>query len=140
MIDVACGCGKRMRVADEHAGKVIRCPQCRNPLPVPAAPVAPVPVPPAERTYAAPAPEPEPERRPAAPSPTPADPEPTPVGAFAVVERVFLRLALYWVVFAGFGFSVSHQSQAYGLEQLAWAICSVVALAGLAASSRGNRA
>ena len=41
-IDTVCNCGKRLRVADEHAGKKARCPQCGAiyVVPSPTAPVA----------------------------------------------------------------------------------------------------
>lgn len=35
MIDVACICGKRVRVGEEHAGKRIKCPGCGQGVPVP---------------------------------------------------------------------------------------------------------
>lgn len=40
-IDINCqGCGQRIRVADEHAGKKARCPNCQNINPIPAASAA----------------------------------------------------------------------------------------------------
>jgi hypothetical protein len=35
-IEFACGCGRRLRVTDEHAGKLARCPACRGVAQVPA--------------------------------------------------------------------------------------------------------
>jgi hypothetical protein len=35
-IEFDCGCGRRLRVADEHAGKLARCPACRGVAQVPA--------------------------------------------------------------------------------------------------------
>jgi hypothetical protein len=35
MIAVACGCGKKLKVKDEYAGKRIRCPECSEPVKVP---------------------------------------------------------------------------------------------------------
>ncbi len=40
-IETECqGCGKRLRVADEHAGKLAKCPQCQAVYTVPQSPVA----------------------------------------------------------------------------------------------------
>jgi hypothetical protein len=40
-IETEClGCGKRLRVADEHAGKLAKCPQCQTVYTVPQSPVA----------------------------------------------------------------------------------------------------
>lgn len=40
-IETECqGCGKRLRVADEHAGKLAKCPQCQAVYTVPKSPVA----------------------------------------------------------------------------------------------------
>jgi hypothetical protein len=40
-IETLCqGCGKRLRVADEHAGKLAKCPQCQAVYTVPQSPVA----------------------------------------------------------------------------------------------------
>lgn len=43
-IEIVCaGCGQTLRVADEHAGKMARCPQCGTvaPVPAPVPPLAP---------------------------------------------------------------------------------------------------
>lgn len=37
---ICTGCGKRLRVSDEHAGKLARCPQCQTTYTVPAAAAA----------------------------------------------------------------------------------------------------
>jgi predicted Zn finger-like uncharacterized protein len=38
-IEIECAnCSARLRVADEHQGKTVRCPKCKKPIPVPAAP------------------------------------------------------------------------------------------------------
>src|SRR5262245_33210668 len=34
-IEFACGCGKKLKIADEHAGKKIKCPACKAVLTVP---------------------------------------------------------------------------------------------------------
>jgi hypothetical protein len=39
-IEFACGCGKSLKVADEHAGKRTKCPACANPIVVPSPSVA----------------------------------------------------------------------------------------------------
>jgi hypothetical protein len=36
-IEFVCGCGRRLRVADQHAGKLARCPACRGLAQIPAA-------------------------------------------------------------------------------------------------------
>lgn len=36
-IEFLCHCGQKLRVPDEHAGKIARCPQCQAELPVPRA-------------------------------------------------------------------------------------------------------
>ncbi len=39
-IEIVCeSCSARLRVADEHQGKTVRCPKCKKPIPVPTAPV-----------------------------------------------------------------------------------------------------
>lgn len=38
-IDFSCACGKRLRAKDHHAGKQTTCPQCGEPVEVPAPPV-----------------------------------------------------------------------------------------------------
>jgi len=35
MIEIACDCGKRIRVKDEHAGKKGKCPGCGNVVRIP---------------------------------------------------------------------------------------------------------
>ncbi|MFL5328902.1 MAG: hypothetical protein ACJ8C4_08290 [Gemmataceae bacterium] len=35
-INVTCDCGRSLRVKDECAGHKVRCPECKNPVPVPA--------------------------------------------------------------------------------------------------------
>jgi hypothetical protein len=35
MIDLTCDCGKKLKVRDDQAGKVGRCPACKNPITVP---------------------------------------------------------------------------------------------------------
>ncbi len=37
-IEFTCDCGKALKVPDEHAGKRGKCPACKNPVQIPAAP------------------------------------------------------------------------------------------------------
>src|SRR5690349_324836 len=55
-ISYSCACGRRLRSAEEHAGKRVRCPQCQAlvRVPAPAGAAAPLPAPAARA--AAPAP------------------------------------------------------------------------------------
>jgi hypothetical protein len=84
-ITFACGCGKTLRVADEHAGKRVKCPACQQPAAVPAVPDdagfevvddAPPPAPPPARPVVAKA----------VPVKPPAPPPPPPDDGFEVVE------------------------------------------------------
>ena len=34
-IKVACACGKKLSVKDEHAGRRVKCPSCKKPLQIP---------------------------------------------------------------------------------------------------------
>lgn len=48
MPEIRCqSCGARLRVRDEHVGRSMRCPKCKETFTVPAAPAAPAPEPPA---------------------------------------------------------------------------------------------
>src|SRR5262245_33420174 len=53
-IAMTCACGRTLRVADEHAGKRVKCPDCAAALTVPGG--APAPRPTAPRRAVAPAP------------------------------------------------------------------------------------
>jgi hypothetical protein len=56
-IEVTCQCGKRLKAKDELAGRTVKCPNCQQPLKIPAsqapaAPIAPTPVAPAGDGFA----------------------------------------------------------------------------------------
>lgn len=78
-ITVVCSCGREFRVMDEHGGKLIRCPACREPVRIPTEPdpeptqLPPGPPRPARRPVAVPA-----AARPSVQPPSPPTPPPAP--------------------------------------------------------------
>lgn len=144
MIDVACSaCGKNVLVKDEHAGKRIKCPGCGRAVSVPE-PFPSIDTSEQVEPIAA-AVGPEPERPPlrehiaagfagAWGAWKEGDRPGWSAAEFNVfLERFLLRCLLYLTMFVSFA-AVANG----GGKDGASAICASVALAGLAASSRGN--